>query len=160
MEIVPRRRHRESWWPHKPWPIAAVLVIVVFALGRFVPEWRTKHIRNGIAVGSAAEDVLGRDEHWLFFRIYAGPREKRTVYWEAWPTSYGAPASPPLRTFSNRLELARTLVSEMRAQRTNWRATLVYTAGRPEQALFDVDFSPEGHVTGVSQIRWGIETLE
>jgi hypothetical protein len=134
---------------------AFVLLLASLVALAVLPGRQGRAVRDSVKPGMSVEEVVPLARGWLSCRAYAGPPEKRTVEIEVWPTRYGPPFSETHRDFATSDEMARALRAEMGNQGGPWKMSFGYITMSPNRIYFDVEFSPDGRVTRVSETRWG-----
>lgn len=128
--------------------LAVTLGVVILLLA----GGKTRLVRSGIGPGMPAEKVVEHARGWLSCRAYGAIEP---VEFQVWDTGYRAAGVGTEHTFATRQQMARALAAEFGGRHTNWRMTFGYSTITPKRIYFDVEFSPDGRVTKVSETRWG-----
>jgi hypothetical protein len=132
--------------------VLMVAAIIAFAV---LPGWQAKSIRNSIKPGMSVAEVVSAGRGWLFCRAHAGPPDRRTKDINVFSTGFTVAPADARRTFASTEEMASALSAEMATETGGWTMTFGYITISPNRIYFDVEFSPDGRVKGVSPTRWG-----
>ena len=132
--------------------IAIAFVVTLGMVTLLLAGGKARLVRSSISPGMSVEEVVEQAAGWLSCRAYGAlpPTE-----FQVWDTGYRASSGGTDHTFATRQEMARSLAAELAGRNTSWRMTLGYTTVIPKRIYFDVEFSPGGRVTAVSETRWG-----
>jgi hypothetical protein len=153
-EVTPAKRHGCLGWFLGCFGIAIAFVVILVVAMLFAGG-KTALVRSGIAPGMPVEDVVEHTRGWLSCRAHAERGAIEAVEFQVGETGYTTVDVGTEHTFATRQQMARALAAEFGRRHTNWRMTFGYLTIIPKRIYFDVEFSPDGRVTNVSETRWG-----